>query len=1434
MTQQLAGTAGRENASGGSAAAGGMNLHARVAAVAAVNLLGRRQLGWLKELEIAPPVEIWCETNGPGDDLRFVLENTVVVEAQVKKGLRRGADLWTALESLAHGIGQQLITYGLLIVDIDASTTIRRDLAQGIVRLGDGRADSLNEITGEFKVRLEHAGLSVKAICGRLRIVVVHCADHDDASELAAKTDLMRLCATNHDADNAWTAVQLSAHSLIERRGRWSTEALFGILKTAKVELRTVPGEYPSAAISGLVWEHLDEVSPHRGYIQTFRQHYLISDKMTRQPFGGRDEECQRLDAWLSDASAPSRFLICAPTARGKSALLVQWTEHLESDATWAIVFVPISLRFSTDRPTVFYALLATQLARLLQVKLAPPSADLDTYYQGISAALLSQAMKASQHVLIVVDGLDEAQSIGFNATVFPPSLPPNIKILVSAREQAGDCGPEGWLKRLDWQGNGRAVSTSLSTLDRISIASILKSAGFTKEGTSNKLVDRLMELSAGEPLLLSLYVEDLSDIAARGEYVGSETLDGLLPGFTPYFSRAFDAHSFAEEHVGSEVVDTTLAVLAMAIGPLEGHQLTDLVCRHGSIRRPAASDRFVKPLKRFIAGDGRADHGYVLNHPKLGEYLREERFDSITQQTVEQVYLDWGRGVANGLIADPNAPAPFYILRYHVDHLRRAGIASLDDIDILLSDGWRQAWFRMEKDYVGYADSLLAASVAMRRCATYHREASRALRLKIKIALLVSSVRSQGISVPSELLAMALQEQLITLRQALNIVELQVPENRPGYLLALASSLPSTDLEQLLSDILQTENIASVNQQLAILAPHLRTPRREEIIDRVLSWLRTAAAAPQRIGIIATLTNALGDEQLKTVLAEAASKILTGQDALASAISLAPAIDTLYAENRRELAKYCIDQCLLWIESGQDPLLKVEALELIAHRISLDQLGAYITRLMPLINPIQVPQPPVPQWDFKAQFQEKRRIKAFVMLTILEIHQQPIEVYNTKLMTVLAPLLVPDYWSVDTLVKIVAIVRADARQAVVAIVHHLALSLPTANNRTHALLALARSAASPLRKTIIEQAFFNARRVEDDYSRGLALVSLFSTLPAQNKEQELSELWSDIQKVIYALHIGELLLQLSNQHPMLAGLAEAGFRTILKVNDIGNSVSTMLRELSKFPEHMRLEVFQQCWQRILMRSDHLSSFQLGMAARYATEFWTIAELDIARSKLTGLEAYSRHQLLIDLLPVAVRLGIRDLFDEAFNAIAKQGDSNIGVSNMVQALKFLPLGDSRRSMLRQFWFLAVKLENPNIGSLIDGFELLDSSDQTIAWPLLTARTRTALGGGQSLARLSRTTKNPIERAELLDAALASCANEKADTRIQQAAQIISACTTEEERWRAFDLMTDTPAASRTTVLSALQFAAPIISEVGHASLAQAVMGDIRQSSTWWP
>lgn len=1425
-------TAKTKNASGGSAAAGGMNLHARVATLSAVHLLAGRDLHWLKELVSDSLLEISFETNGPGDDLRFLLKNREVVEAQVKKGLSRGPDLWTSLESLARGLSEQLIAYGVLIVDGDASQTIRSGLARGIRRLGEGRTDSLDDLSAELKERLENAGLAVDVVCSRLRIVTVHCADNDDASEQAARSELTRICATEYEASAAWQAIQLSAHGLIERKGRWTADTLTRVLKSAGITLHAVPAAPVTGIRSGPVWPHLDGVSTYRGHIQSFRHHYLFSAQDSPQPFGGREAEYKRLDDWLSDDRAPNRFLISAPTARGKSALVVQWTEGLASDATWATIFVPISLRFGTDRPTVFYALLAAQLAGLLGTAIGPQLTDLVAHYQGACIDLLSQAAQASRRLLIVIDGLDEAQGAGFNATVLLPTLPSTIKILVTAREQAGDRSNGGWLRRLGWESKACAETEDLSILDRTAVAPILNSIGLSREVEDDALVLRLMNLTDGEPLLLALYAEDLRDIARGGDQINAAVLDGLSPGFAAYFSRAFDMFSLVGDTDSQDVVDTTLAILALALGPLEAPHLTDLVCQIAGFARPIVSDRFVKPLRRFIAGDGRADHGYVLNHPKLAEYLREQRFDSTALRTVENAFVAWGRRVAEGLNSNPSAVAPPYVLRNHVQHLKQVGAITLDDVESLLTDGWRLAWHSIDKDYVGYAESLLAATSAMNPSLTYRSQETRALRLRWKLALFGSSVRSQGVSIPAELLERALTEQMITLPQALNMVELQPEENQLGYLLAIAAHLPPQHCDQLLCKVLRAENTANCHQQLAQLIPHLDSANREIIIGKVLSWLPTEEGARHRAAIIAAIAPVLDSAQLEQLLSR---YILTPQanDTHSAIGSMNQVIDLLRTRGNIELAELLVTLSLLWTDALTDALLAAEALVRLAPVSASGPLIARAGRVKPPIQAARAAMAPnVEKWDSSARYHLARLTSAETALSVIELDQESSETYTTQLMALLSPFLSSEHEAIDILIKIAPIVRADARQALVALIQQLVMGLPTANNRTHALMQLAESATLPLRKSVVEQAFGFARQIEDEHLRGLALIQLFSTIDMQQHEQELGALFSDILKVRYVLERGELFLRLFCIRPSDEELADDALRAMLQAYDRANSTNILLREISNFPHHMRDRVFRACWERIHTRTDTFFSFQLGTAARFATEFWSSEELDFARSQLAILEPDLRMRLLIDLMPVAVRLNAHDLVEAAIATVSDVAE--IDLYYVIMAIKHLPSDDRAHFPFSQVWFRAFNSDHANMDILVDTFAFLTHQQQTGAWSGLVARARIASGAGRLLAKLSSLSTGAAERATLFEAAIAACASEKPDARMTQLVDILSVCITKEESWRILDLMTDHSITSRRHILQALQNSAPEMAKLTDKGMSLALMSDVRQSAAWWP
>jgi hypothetical protein len=160
-------------------------------------------------------------------------------------------------------------------------------------------------------------------------------------------------------------------------------------------------------------------------------------------PFGGRDPELGHLDRWLAHENAPARLVLAAPAGRGRSALLVHWVQRLKKvgrvgtgDDQWRLVFVPISIRFGTNRPEVFYEALAARLAEVVGRPLEAPRTEPAANFEDQCRILLDQIVAGSLHVLLIIDGIDEALGEGFGASWFPRATGSHVRLLVSARLQ--------------------------------------------------------------------------------------------------------------------------------------------------------------------------------------------------------------------------------------------------------------------------------------------------------------------------------------------------------------------------------------------------------------------------------------------------------------------------------------------------------------------------------------------------------------------------------------------------------------------------------------------------------------------------------------------------------------------------------------------------------------------------------------------------------------------------------------------------------------------------------------------------------------------------------------------------------------------------------------------------------------------------------------
>ena len=245
-------SASRTAGEGGSRAAGGFAFQANCSAYVATHLLAGHGLGWLERLAEDIPTAIVAESGGPGDDLRIALRDGRAIEAQVKRGLSRGARLWAALADLARGLHDGDADFGLLITCPQASRTILTHLARDLERMGDGRTDQLSDIGSEWQRRLQELELPL-SLCARMRIVSLAATDVQRDAVRLAELQLRPLLKDPDSAPSAWAALAADGLRLIEYRGRRTLESTLRVFTARGIEL----GSDASATAPAALLTHL-------------------------------------------------------------------------------------------------------------------------------------------------------------------------------------------------------------------------------------------------------------------------------------------------------------------------------------------------------------------------------------------------------------------------------------------------------------------------------------------------------------------------------------------------------------------------------------------------------------------------------------------------------------------------------------------------------------------------------------------------------------------------------------------------------------------------------------------------------------------------------------------------------------------------------------------------------------------------------------------------------------------------------------------------------------------------------------------------------------------------------------------------------------------------------------------------------------------------
>lgn len=456
----------------------------------------------------------------------------------------------------------------------------------------------------------------------------------------------------------------------------------------------------------------LDELpTRYDSRVQNFLEYYLGA-KDHPAPFGGRASDLAALDAWLDDPAAPPYASLIAPAGRGKSALLAHWVTRLASrPATGTeavhVVYFPISIRFNTNLETVVFASLAARMAHVFGEKISyTPDTN---QYRGVFSDYLRRTPPNGGRVLVVLDGLDEAAGWEAGADLFPTVAPGHLRVIVAARPLALDKDETAWLNRLGWETPNRAQRLSLAGLDREGVRDILSQMGNSLEALATKidLISRLYELSAGDPLLVRLYVEALLPQGAQAATLTPDDLAKLQPGLEAYFKRRFEEQQKlwgAANPLQDKTVRGLLNLCATALGPLKKDDV--LALAPDIFEDSGLLDEAAATMNRFIIGDGLAG-GYVFSHPRLAEYFAAKLTDG-ERQAWQARFLQYGRdtliALENKTLLPKNAPA--YVVQYYAAHLTQVK-APATDFYALVCESWLRAWEWLEGTPAGFLNDV-------------------------------------------------------------------------------------------------------------------------------------------------------------------------------------------------------------------------------------------------------------------------------------------------------------------------------------------------------------------------------------------------------------------------------------------------------------------------------------------------------------------------------------------------------------------------------------------------------------------------------------------------------------------------------------------------------------------------------------------------------
>jgi hypothetical protein len=983
-----------------------------------------------------------------------------------------------------------------------------------------------------------------------------------------------------------------------------------------------------------------------------FLDEYIVSEKGL-VPFGGRDTELKRLNDWLLNREAAPRLVVTSPAGRGKSALLVKWMQLLREQGyveqnKWQLVFIPISIRVGTNKPASYLRGLAQGLAQITGQPIAAEAIRDTEILKFIIQEQLEAIVSKGSQVLLVIDGLDEALQGTFDATMIPTQLRSNARVVLSARWQVGDVDSAGWLRRLGWDRSFRVEQLELEQLTPDEIADVLLKLGAPIDllAREQATVARLAELTEGEPILVRYYVEDLWQLVQQGARVERSDLDSLPQGFGNYFTDWLEHQERLWLDEGMKVetddVDRVLSVLAFALGPLESRDLLEIMSQIHGVNNLLSERELLRPLRRFVIGDGKPNSGYVLSHPKIADYLKNERF-SASAGTLLRGFTTWCQSHIRSLNSGvrPSNAASRYVLQFARGHF---GDLSPKEWMELVENGWRNAWEHFEGTPRGFASDVRAAWDVVQKSAV----GGLWLGAIWRCAIVISSVKSLHTRTSFSLIFEAVaRDRLSTPRAIHYLTALDRGEVDIAWFLldqcernnvskARAAEFISAAFEMALS----CKDESDLGTILELLAPHLSSVQLKQAFE-VATAVRDPLTRASALGELAKYASQ--EERAETYAqALAAAKLIEENEARARALtelipslskkSKAEAVSEAFAAAKAVSDADDRGQSLLRLTPYLSPKHKAAALAqafidventiLTLSRSQFESPLAFSRFLLPAQRVTSFERALASIGDIKDSASRATALGNLVQLSLfvpeLSAEQKSQLVADALAVTKRIDDDAKRAYALRPLVK-----NLSSEQLIEAI--SIAMETPNAEVRSSALTSLVPHLHPNQRAGVLSEAFAAAKTIAAESARARAFTSLAPNLSSQQLAEALTEIraFRDENDRIDALAtlVGYLPQQ---EKAVLVSEAFAAAKAIWNENQRTRA----LRELAS----------------------HLSSAQISDALIAIKE---IHQADNRVTILDTLAPYLSNEQITEALEIAKQIGDQPSRVRAFSLLAK-------------------------------------------------------------------------------------------------------------------------------------------------------------------------------------